>query len=174
MARKGQFKKGGGRVGSGGHKSKKRHASRAMTHAPRTITKTRYVTKKKRHGGKRRHSSSSGGGLTPAVVGISALALGYLTGAKSPVAAQVTEYAGKIPGAATFGNTAMVGVTLGAVNHFFLKKKNKWMKAAGLIGLAAALLKVGSDGTDFKFVGDGDVGDYDIGDDEGDIGDDED
>lgn len=158
MGRKGQFKKGGGRVGSG--HAKKRHSSHAMSHSPRTVTKTKYVTRapaKKHH---RSRGKSGGGGIKLVHLGIAAAALGYVTSDKNGVAF-IRENGAKIPGAATFGTPAAIGLAALAVDRFV--KPNKWLRLLGYAGIVVASIKFGSDGTDFKFVGD-ESGDYDVGD----------
>jgi hypothetical protein len=154
MARKGQFKKGGGRHGS----------STALARRPRararTITKTRtkYVTRKARPM-RRRHRRHAGSGGNPGVakIAISALALGALAGDNSTIApASVKDFLSKIPGQKTFGGPAIAGMALGGAAHFlgFGGRFKPWMKAAGIVGLVLAGLKVGSENTGFKFVGD--------------------
>jgi hypothetical protein len=164
MARKGQFKKGGGRVGGSTRKSSSRkrrsHHSTAMVHAPRTHTvyktRTRHV---KVHSKRRRAVESSAKLGTLALVGAGAA---YLMSDKSgEMTKSVREAAAKIPGAATFGPVAALGLGAFAVNRFVLKRKNKYLSALATIGVVAAAMKIGEQGTDFKFVGDvGDVGDY--------------
>ncbi len=106
-------------------------------------------------------------------------AMSYLTGAQGP--AVVKTYGSKIPGAATFGLPAVVGLSALAVDRFV--KPNKWLKLAGLAGIVLAASKIGEAGSGFAWVGDdestgdvgddysGDVGDDDVGDD--DVGDDD-
>jgi hypothetical protein len=154
MARKGQFKKGGGRHGS----------STAMTHRPRarTIVKTRtkYVTrhpKRKAHRRRRRSHGGGAAGVTVTKVALTALALGAVAGDNSTIApAAVKEFLAKVPGQKTFGGPAILGMGLGAIGHFtsFGGRFRPWMRAAGLVGIVLAGLKVGSENTSFKFVGD--------------------
>lgn len=103
---------------------------------------------------------------------IASAGLAFMTSAKSPVKA-LTDFADKIPGTKTFGAPAMIGVACLAVDRFV--KPNRWLKLLGTAGIVLAAVKVGSEGTDFKFVGDeGDVGDYDLADEDvGDVGDDD-
>ena len=166
-SRKGQFKKGGGRVGH----------STAMTHRPRTrtITKTRTRTITRRAKPQRAHRrgrrSSSGAGLNVMKVGITAIALGALAGDNSTIApAALRDFVAKIPGQKTFGGPAILGLSLGAVGHFtsFGGRFRPWLKAAGIVGVVLAGIKVGSENTAFKFVGedddDGDVMDVEMAD----------
>jgi hypothetical protein len=165
MARKGQFKKGGGRVGSG--HTKKRSKSRAMVH-----TKTRYVTRSAPKKHRRRRGGGKGGGMPRLLpLAITAAGLAYLTGANGPTF--VKENVAKIPGVKTFGAPATLGLGALAVDRFV--KPNRWLKLAGVAGLVLAAFQVGTKGPDFKWVGDGeysgdlegdDLGDDDVGDDD--------
>lgn len=171
MARKGQFKKGGGRVGSG--HARKRSSSKAITrYRTRTITKTRrvHVGARKHRRGRRRGGS---GGINMLHLGLATAGLAFVTGPKSPIT-QVRDMGAKIPGAKTFGTAAAVGVAALAVDRFL--KPNKWLKLLGTAGVILAAAKIGESGTDFKFVGDDDDITADIGDDDdvSDVGDDDD
>lgn len=168
MARKGQFKKGGGRVGG---RARKRHSSKAIT---RYRTRTRTVTKYRSRGAHRKHrrrGSRRGAGLNLMNVGIATAGLAYLTSANSPIQA-IRTTAAKIPGAATFGTPAAVGIAALAVDRFLWR--NKWLKLAGVAGVVLAAAKLGEQNTSFKFIGDDDVtadiGDDDIGDDDDEVG----
>lgn len=161
MARKGQFKKGGGRVGASHHtKRRKSHTTTAVAHRPRTHTvhKTKYRTRTvvKRSRGK------SGGGIKLLHLAGAAAVLGFVTSDNHGIAT-VKEYGAKIPGAATFGTPAAIGITALAIDKFV--KPNRWLKLFGYAGIVLAAVKAGSQGTDFKFVGDNE---YPIGDDMGD------
>jgi len=164
MARKGQFKKGGGRIGDGRahHKAKHRHV--AMTHRPRTHTvtvtknRTKYVKVKSKHRG-----GKHGGGIKLTHLAIAAAGLGYITSDKHGVEFVKTN-AAKLPGAATFGVPATIGLYALAVDRYV--KPNRWLRLLGYAGLITAAMKVGTEGSDFKVVGDSDVGDYDVGDDD--------
>jgi len=148
---KGRFVKGGG--------------SKALTRT-RTRTITKYRTRRARaltHRRRGRRRGGGSGGVTATKLAIAAIGLGALVGDNSPVApAKAKELAGKIPGAKTFGNVAVVGLGLGAIGHFthFGGRFRPWMRAAGAVGLVAAAIKLGTDNTGFKFVGD-DIGDDD-------------
>lgn len=168
MARKGQFKKGGGRVGEG--RARKARSKAMVRTRTRTITKTRYRTRKGTMRKRSRSRRSGGGGVNLLHLGLAAGGLAFLTGAKSPVP-KVKEMAAKIPGAKTFGIPAAVGVGALAVDRWLWR--NKWLKLAGIAGVILAATKVGDQGTDFKWVGDDDDIIADIGDDDEDLDDDE-
>lgn len=166
MARKGQFKKGGGRVGG------KRHARKSAS--TRTIVRTRTVAgpiryrsrpHKKTH---RRKSSRGGMGTNLLHLGLATAALSYATNDQGPEFIRTN--AAKIPGAATFGAAAAVGGVCLAIDRFV--KPNKWLKLFGVAGVVLAAAQAGKQGSNFKWVGDdeytGDVGDDDDDDDEGD------
>lgn len=127
-----------------------------------------------RRGGRRRHG---GGGINMLHLGLATAALGYATSASGPEFIRTN--AAKIPGAATFGTAAAIGVAGLAFDRFV--KPNKWAKLLGVAGVVLAAAKIGEQGKDFKFLGDGDttadVGDDDVGDDDVadlDMGDDDD
>lgn len=168
MARKGQFKKGGGRVGA-------RHARKSAS--TRTIVRTqtvkgpiRYRSKpaKKAH----RRKSRGGGGMNLLHLGLATAALSYATNEQGPEFIRTN--AAKIPGAKTFGAAAAVGGACLAIDRFV--KPNKWLKLFGVAGVVLAAAQAGKQGTNFKWVGDdeytGDVGDDDV-DDDDDVGDDD-
>lgn len=165
MARKGQFKKGGGRVGGSTHHTKRRHSTTtALAHAPRVVTKyrTRSAPKANRRT-RRKHGAGGIGGVNIGHVALAAAALGYATSEKNGVA-MIKDNVAKLPGAATFGVPATIGLYALGIDRFV--KRNRWLRIVGVIGVAAAALKVGSEGSDFKFVGDSDVGDIDMSDDD--------
>lgn len=161
MARKGQFKKGGGRVGH------------AMTHRPRTRTRTIVKTKTRTVRVKSRRRRHGGGnhGAMPRLLPLAGatLALAYVTNDSGP--AFVRDNINKLPGAKTFGPTTMAGLACLAVDRFV--KPNKWLKLFGLAGVVLGAAQVGKQGTGFKWVGDESTGDYDLADDMSDVGDDD-
>ena len=121
---------------------------------------------------RRRRSGGGGGASLPVLpIAVSAATLAYLTGASGPK--QVRDLANRIPGAKTFGPLAVLGGGCLVVDRFV--KRNKWLRLAGVVGIAAAAMKVGEQGANFKWVGDDDIGMLDdVGyDDMGDVGDDE-
>jgi len=145
---KGRFVKGGG--------------SKALVrYRTNTVTKwrTRAPAKKHRkHRGRRHHA---GGGITLPKIIVGGLAIGALVGKKAIAPEPVKKFfAETVPGGKTFGPEATFGAVALGVDHFLWR--NPWLRAAGYIGLGLAALKVGSEQTDFKFVGDDD----DLGDDD--------
>lgn len=163
MARKGQFKKGGGRHGGSHTKTRSRSRSggstaivvvpqRAPTHKRRATHHTRKVKAR----GRRRHGGGGHGGITPAKVVGSAILLANVAGTNSgPLGDKVYNLIQKVPGAKTFGGAATAGLLLGGVYKFtrFGGKLRPWMAAAGLVGLIGAGLKIGEQGTAFKWLG---------------------
>lgn len=118
--------------------------------APRTMSRPRpriVYTKKKHHA---RRGRGKHAGLNIKTLAIAGAGLAFLTSASSPIQA-IPNAVNKIPGAKTFGATTMAGAACLAINHF---KPNKWLKAAGWVGVIAGALQVGAKGTDFKWVGD--------------------
>jgi hypothetical protein len=79
----------------------------------------------------------------------------------------VRNFASKIPGSATFGPAATIGLSCLAIDKFV--RPNRYLKAAGYAGIVIAAAQFGAKGANFKWVGDHDeVADIDIGDDVGD------
>jgi len=167
MARKGQFKKGGGRVGDGRTRSHSRSKSRRTTAivvvppAGRATHRRRRAThphhKATTH---RRRRGSGSGGVTVAKLAGTALVLANVAGTNSgPLGSKVYDLVQKIPGTKTFGGAATAGLTLGAIGKFtgFGGRLRPWLRAAGWVGVIAAFLKLGEQGTAFKWVGDDDV-----------------
>jgi hypothetical protein len=76
----------------------------------------------------------------------------------------VRNFAAKIPGSATFGPAATIGLTCLAVDRWV--KPNRYLKAAGYAGIVIAAAQFGSKGASFRWVGDDEVADMDIGDDD--------
>ena len=164
MARKGQFKKGGGRVGDGRasshHRKSKSRTSTAIVVVPRAAP-----THKRRSSGHRvakpaprkHHRRHGRHGVTVGKVIASAIVLGSVAGTNSgPLGARAYDIVQKIPGAKTFGGAAVAGLGLGALYKFtrFGGRFRPWMAAAGLVGVVAAGLKIGEQGTSFKWLGD--------------------
>lgn len=138
--------------------SHRRRARRAAPRRTRTVYKTRrvtwpdgtYVGGGKRRRGHRRHRGH-GGGVGLKHLAIAGAGLAFLTGAGSPIQAIPTNIA-KLPGAKTFGGPAVAGLACLAVDRFF--HRNKWLRAAGWIGVGLAAVQVGTKGKDFAWVGD--------------------
>lgn len=142
----------GGRFKKGGSKALVRTRTR-------TITKYRTRRAPVVHRRRRGRRSGGSGGVTAGKLAIAGIALAALTADTSPIApAKVKEIVAKVPGAKTFGNVAVAGLGLGALAHFTSigGRFRPWMKAAGAVGLVAAAIKLGTDNTGFKFVGDDD------------------
>lgn len=114
----------------------------AITHQPKTITKTKkvYVQAKRKPGRRRRGGAHSNLNI-PALVGAGAV-LGWLTGdAKADsMSTKAREQVMKIPGAKTIGADGMIGVLALGVNHFFWR--NRYLKALGLVGVAVGAMHV--------------------------------
>jgi hypothetical protein len=144
---KGRFIKGGG--GKSLVRYRTKHITKYKTRHVKVASKRR----------SRRHGGSSGITLPKIIVG--GLAIGALVGKKAIAPEPVKKFfAETVPGGKTFGPEATFGAIALGVDHFLWR--NPWLRAAGYLGLGLAALKVGSEQTDFKFVGDDDeLGDDD-------------
>jgi len=144
-SKSGRFLKGGGT------KALTRTRTRTITKYRRARSPVRYTRRRARRGG-------GSGGVTAGKVAITGLALGALVGSSNMAPKQVTDFVAKIPGAKTFGNVAITGLALGALGHFTNVggRFRPWLRAAGAVGLIVAAVKLGTDNTAFKFVGDDD------------------
>lgn len=170
MAHKGQFKKGGGRIGDGRGRARKALSKH----------KRRSHGGGHRRGGRRRRAGG-GGGIDWVTLGLTAAGLGLAVSSSSPIKA-IAETVAKLPGQKTLGSVATLGLALGGIDKAGIWK-HKYLRYAGYVGIALAAVKIGSDNTGFKWLGEG--GDYagDIddvedvedveGDDMGDVGGDE-
>jgi len=142
----------------------RRATSGAITkYRTRTVTKykTRHVKAKGTRRGRRR--SAGGGSIRPLHLALASAGVAYLTSAKGPQT--VKDMVNKVPGAKTFGAPAALGIACLAVDKFV--KPNRWLKLAGYAGIVAAAMKVGEQGSSFKWVGDNEfdmAGDDDIAD----------
>lgn len=159
----GMFAKGGGRVGGG---SSGGGGTKVVVVAPaapapakrKSAHKGGKVAKKTAKKGKRRHHRVEGS-LSLAKIGGTALALASVAGTNTgPLGAKVYDLVQKIPGAKTFGGAATAGLMIGGVHHFtkFGGKFRPWMRAAGIVGVVAAAIKIGEAGMQFKWLGDPD------------------
>lgn len=163
MARKGQFKKGGGRVGMPSRISGGRGNDVIVVNAPAAQRKTkRKASSVKRRGGKRKGKRRAGAtatrGITLGKVVGSAIVLASAAGTNNgPLGAKVYDLVQKVPGAKTFGGAATAGLIAGGLYKFTKigGRFRPWMAAAGLVGVIAAGLKLGEQGTSFKWLGDG-------------------
>lgn len=164
MARKGQFKKGGGRHGGGSSRTRKRSggSTALVVVAPPRAPARRHTSHPakqshsgKRKGGRRRHGGH--GGITiPKLVG-TGLVLANVAGTNNgPLGDKVYNLVQKIPGAKTFGGAATAGLAAGAIYKFTRAggRLRPYLACAGLIGVIGAVLKVGEQGTAFKWLGD--------------------
>lgn len=174
MARKGQFKKGGGRVGGDGGKAtrKRRAPSKAIVvvgataprrrrAAPRHVAASHqshpvHVRRRKSH----RKGRIIGG--SPMGYALMAGGMAYIdaqgTGDDKGIAGSVNKALDKLPGAKTLGRPAVAGLALGALEHFTSVggRLRPYMRIAGTIGVILAASKVGAAGTAFKWLGDAD------------------
>lgn len=152
MARKGQFKKGGGRVGGTSHsKSHKSHAkSRSIVvrqPAPIVVRTTSHAPAKRHGGGRRRRGGSSGGGdlslnRIGKLAGIGAL-LGFTVGDGAPKKLEILDKLpsiGKLPQEAIIGGIAYV-----------LRRKHRLLADTALVSLIVAGNKLGRN--EFKLSG---------------------
>lgn len=163
MARKGQFKKGGGRHGGGSSKSRKRRSSSTslVVVTPRAPARRHHAyhpAKRHRGHGKRRrgHGGGRGGVTIPKLVGTT-LVLANVCGTNNgPLGDKVYNLVQKIPGAKTFGGAATAGLAAGAIYKFTRMggRFRPYLACAGLIGVIGAALKIGEQGTAFKWLGD--------------------
>lgn len=149
MARKGQFKKGGGRHGGGSSKSKA-----IVRYRTKAVTKWRTRAVARRGRGRRRRS---GDGITLSKllpIAGAALALGYVSGEGNMP--EVTDVIKKIPGAKTVGVPMAVGALALGVNKFVFR--NKWLRLAGVVGVAVGAYQLGVKKLDVTWMGDPDDG----------------
>ena len=150
-SRKGQFKKGGGRVGGGSHsKKRKAHHSTALVpyRAAPVVYKTRHVTKvvkvRSKGGGKRALVHAHGGGhIIPGpfrlkTAGIASL-VGYSEAGKGFAALQDVLH--KLP---TIGKLPPEAVAGALANYF--APHSEWLDAAATAFLDIAGYKVGQAG----------------------------
>lgn len=142
MARKGQFKKGGGRHGDAG-KAIVRYRTKAVTK-----WRTRSATKVKR----RRSSSRQDIVKKVLPIALGAAALGYV----SENVPEVTDIIKKIPGAKTVGVPLAVGVGALAFNRFV--RANRIARIIGVVGIAVGAYQFGVKKFDVEWLGDPDDG----------------
>lgn len=129
------------------------HEKKASKHVAK---KSKAITRRRRsHAPKTHRRHRRGAGLSPMTLGIAGLGLGYLSGSQGP--AMVKDFAAKIPGTKTLGPVATLGLACFAINKWV--KPNKYLKYAGYIGIAAAALKIGDQGSNMKWVGDASAND---------------
>lgn len=158
---KGRFVKGGGR------KTSKRRRSGGGTTAI-VVRDTVSVSRPQRraaarpaahHKGKRRghRRGQHHGGVTIAKL----LATGVLLGSAAetntgPAGDRVYNLVQKLPGAKTFGGAVTAGLYAGALGKYTRLGRGRfggWLRAAGVIGVVGAALKIGAQGTKFQWLG---------------------
>lgn len=156
---KGQFVKSGGG-------SRKRRSSRSggggalvlrESISVRPATKTRYVTKHKPQKATHRRRHHGGGGVTIGKILGAGVVLGSAAETNNgPLGPTVYNMVQKLPGVKTFGGAVTAGLYLGALGKYTRLGRGRigpWMRAAGVIGLAGAALKIGAQGTKFQWLG---------------------
>lgn len=176
MARKGQFKKGGGRVGDGGgSRARSRRKAPAQIvvvgprapRAPRRSYPATHLIEAQRAGhpvaaGKRRkaHHKRRIVGGSPVGYAATAAALAWIDSKGNAEDAglfgTVNRVVDKLPGAKTLGRPATAGIALGAIEHFTSMggSLRPYMRLAGVVGVVLAGAKVGGAGAAFKWLGD--------------------
>jgi hypothetical protein len=134
---------------SGRFVSARRRSSVARRSSPAVVVVGGGTRRGSRRGRSRRRGA---GGMSLGKLLVAGVALGYV-GRAGGMAAGI---ASKVPGNKTFGGPAALGIACFAIDKWV--KPNPWLRAAGVIGIAAAALKVGEQNTAFQWVGDDDVG----------------
>ena len=156
--RKGQFVRGGGRVGGGGSVVVVTPA-RAPAKRKRAAAPARRKSKARRRSV---HRGGAGSGITLGKAVLTGLVLGSAAETNNgPLGPTLYNVVQKIPGAKTFGGAATAGLALGAIGHFTSlggPKVRPWLRIAGLIGIGLAAVKVGTTGTAFKWLGEDEYG----------------
>src|SRR4029079_10606178 len=103
-----------------------------------------------------RRAWGRGGVTIPKLVGTT-LVLANVCGTNNgPLGDKVYNLVQKIPGAKTFGGAATAGLAAGAIYKFTRMggRFRPYLACAGLIGVIGAALKIGEQGTAFKWLGD--------------------
>lgn len=145
----------------------KGHKGHKASHATKSITRTvspkvtvvrvgaSQPKKVKRHRRRGHGGGIFGGppsGETLLKLGITGAAIGFLTGDNSPLGSVRTFFTETVPGGKTFGPVATLGATALVVDRFIYK--SKWLRIAGMVGVGIAAVKLGQQGTAFKWLGD--------------------
>lgn len=174
MARAGQFKKGGGRVGGGGKSKSRKTKGKAIVVSPPRMIVVQPARRKshavKHHGmgmvrashsspARRRRGGGGHGGVTLGKIVLTGLVLGATCeSATSPAGATIYNQVQKIPGAKTVGGASAAGLAIGALYKFtrFGGRFRPYMAAAGIVGVVLAAVKAGQQNTQFKWLGDAD------------------
>lgn len=135
------------------HRTKSGRFAKGSSHRRRSTalarTSTRTVYRTARH--HRRRGRRHGGGVNMLHLALAAAGLSYAYRQSD----SLKVLASKVPGAATFGGPAALGLACLAVDKFAYH--NKWLKLAGYSAIVLAGMKFGEQGQDFKWLGD--VGD---------------
>lgn len=153
MARKGQFKKGGGRVGGSSHtshtKSRSRKSTAIVVRQPQTVVVRPSASRapaKRHHGGGRRRNGNGGDGASLLQLGkeagIAAL-MGYTIGDKAP---HKLEFLDKIPDIGKLPKEAIIGGIA-----YALRRKHRLIASVARVGFIVAGNKVGAN--EFKLSG---------------------
>jgi hypothetical protein len=158
---KGQFVKR-----SGGSKARRSGGSRALVlretvsvSAPqRRSPAKRRVVAVKAHRGSKRHHHHGHRGITPLKLVGTALVLGSAAETNTgPLGPSLYNLVQKLPGTKTFGGAVTAGLYLGgtalAFKSLARSKLGPWLKAAGVVGIVGAGLKIGAAGTKFQWLG---------------------
>lgn len=105
----------------------------------------------------RRSRSGGSTGVTLAKIIAAGVVVGYVASdasANQPdsIRAKARDFfANSIPGGKTFGPEATIGASALLVDKFLYR--NAWVRALGYLGVGLAALKLGRQGTDFKWLG---------------------
>lgn len=153
MARKGQFKKGGGRVGGGtSHKSSHRRSTKSKSivvrqPAPIVVRTTSHAPARRHSGGGRRGGGNGGGGELSLnrlgkLAGIGAL-MGFTVGEGAPKKLEILD---KIP---DIGKLPKEGVL--AIGAYLLRRKHRLIADTCLVAAIVAGNKIGKN--EFKLSG---------------------
>lgn len=156
---KGQFvKKAGGRSHGKKRSGGRRHAaSRALVIRESVSISPRGGSVARKAKGRKGRAHHGGGGVTIGKL----LGAGVLLGSAAetnngPLGPTVYNVVQKLPGVKTFGGAITAGLYLGAVGKYTRLGRGRigpWLRAAGVIGVAGAALKLGAQGTKFQWLG---------------------
>lgn len=111
------------------------------------------------HKGKRRHHRRGGhhGGVTIAKLVATGIVLGSAAETNTgPAGDKLYNLVQRLPGAKTFGGAVTAGLYAGALGKFTRLGRGRfggWLRAAGVIGVVGAGLKIGAQGTKFQWLG---------------------
>lgn len=155
---KGRFVKGGGAKRSS--TKRRRSGSTAIVVRDTVSVAARpaaAVAHRGHRGGGKRHHRRGHSGVTIAKVLAAGIVLGSAAETNTgPAGATVYNVVQKLPGVKTFGGAVTAGLYLGALGKYTRIGRGRmggWLRAAGVIGLAGAALKIGAQGTKFQWLG---------------------